>query len=357
MIILYEPSEMTIAAIPTLLRLRHNARRTLCVIEEHLMSRFSNAGRLALLLFLLSPRSTKAQDVTPQEPDIRTAKRTEEEAIRRSTLVKPHFANGNQAVQEAQAIRQQVQSAPSDQKPSMLAKMKSDYENAITEYQLALQDAGVRDENGVRVIGLIGIIRNGLVSQQKAVEMLVQDKDMPVLLTNLGIAYGGAGRYEDAITILQEAVVLKAAATTYMELGTDLAQLGKVQEATAACDKIAVVDSAAKNAQAGCYKNVAIVLTNHGKLADAISPLLKAVQLSPQDALGWKLLGDALTNTITSTSQNGNIIYIVPPGTIEAYKRYLQLEPNGPYAGQVKAALEGLAQLSKGAATQTKETN
>jgi len=67
-------------------------------------------------------------------------------------------------------------------------------------------------------------------------------------------------------------------------------------------------------------------------------------------------LGDALTNAITSKSEDSKLVYIIHPGTIEAYQRYLQLEPNGPYAGQVQAAVEGLTKLTK-APTETKEKN
>jgi len=246
--------------------------------------------------------------------------------------------------------------ATSDQKPKLLARMKEDYQTAITEYEQALEETEVRDENGLQVIGLIGVIRNGLVSRQKAVDMLVQDKDLPVILSNLGLAYGGVGQYEVAINTLEQAAMLKPAVGTYMELGTDLAQVGKMPEATAACDKILTVDLTAKNMQAGCYKNVAIVLTNKGKLFDAVAPLQKATLLNPQDALAWKLLGDSLSSTITSQSQDGKIVYVIPPGTLEAYQRCLQLDPNGPYAEQVKSALEGFAQLTK-SPTETKEKN
>jgi len=314
------------------------------------------AGELALLLTLSSPFSGRALELTGQETDIKTAKKTQEEAIKRSDLTKPHFANGNRAIEDAQAIRQQLRAATNDQEPGLLSKMRADYQTAITEYEQALEETEVRDENGLHVIGLIGVIRNGLVSQEKAVEMLVQDKDLPVILSNLGLAYGGVGEYQEAITMLERAAILKPAAGTYMELGTDLAQVGKMPEATAACDKILTVDPMAKKMQAGCYKNVAIVLTNKGKLADAMTPLQKATQLNPQDALAWKLLGDALTNTITSKSEDGKMVYVIPPGTIEAYQRYLRLDPNGPYAGQVHAAVEGLTKLTK-APTETREKN
>ena len=130
-----------------------------------------------------------------------------------------------------------------------------------------------------------------------------------------------------------------------MELSADLAQLEQLPEATATCNKILSVQPPAKDIQAGCYKNIAIVLTNRARLSDAIPPLEKATQLNPQDAFAWKLLGDALMNSISSKSQNGQIVYVVPPGTVHAYEKYLQFEPNGPYAGQVRAALEGLAKL------------
>ena len=314
------------------------------------------AGELALLLILSPALSGQVLESTYQETDIKTARKTQEEAVKGSTLMKPHFANGNRAMQEAQAIRQQLQAATDGQKPGLLTKMRADYRTAITEYEQGLQETDVKDENGVRVIGLIGVIRNGLVSQQKAVDMLVQDKDLPVTLSNLGLAYSGLGEYQQAITMLEQAAILKPAAGTYMELGTDLAQVGKMAEATAACDKVLTVDPAAKTMQSGCYKNVAIVLTNKGKSADAITPLEKATQLNPQDALAWKLLGDALTNAISSKSEDGKMVYVIPPGTIEAYEKYLQLEPGGPYAGQVQAALEGLTKLIK-SPTETKEKN
>ncbi len=311
-------------------------------------------GALALQIILLPPLFAQVQ-----ETDIKTASKTREEAVKRSDLMKPHFANGNRAMQDAQAIRQQLQTASTDQRPALLTKMKADYQMAITEYEQALEETKVRDESGLHVIGLIGVIRNGLVSQQKAVEMLVQDKDVPVILSNLGIAYGGLGEHQEAITMLQQAAILKPAAGTYMELGTDFAQVGKMPEAAASCEKILTVDPAAKNTQEGCYKNIAIVLTNNGKLAEAIAPLQKATQLNPQDALAWKLLGDALTNTITSKPEGGKMVYVIPAGTVEAYQRYLQLEPNGPYAEQVQAALEGFAKLTKGVSspTETKEKN
>jgi tetratricopeptide (TPR) repeat protein len=310
---------------------------------------------LMLLIVLSFPFSGEGLDFAEQQTDIKTAAKTKDDAVKRSELMKPHFANGNQAMQDARAIRQQLQTAPSDQKPTLIARMKEDYQRAITEYEQVIEETEVRDENGLTVIGKIGVIRNGLVSQQKAVDMLVQDKDLPVILSNLGLAYGGVGQYQVAVNTLEQAAMLKPAVGTYMELGTDLAQVGKMPEAMAACDKILTVDPTAKNMQAGCYKNVAIVLTNKGKLLEAIAPLQRVTLLNPQDALAWKLLGDSLLSTITSKSQDGKIVYVIPPGTLEAYRRYLELDPNGPYAAQVQSALEGFAQLTRSPTEKTEK--
>ena len=321
----------------------------------------AKAGGLALLLALLSVLAPRAAEQTGhiaagQATSTETEKEKQEETKNRAKLMKTHFANGNQVMQDAQAIRQQLQTAANYQERTLLAKMKVDYQTAITEYEQALEDTRVSDEDSVRVIGLLGILRNGLVSQEKALEMLVQNKDLPVILSNLGMAYGGVGKYQEAIAMLQQAAILKPAARTYMELGTDLAQVGRIQEATATCGKIPTVDSTAKNVLAGCYKNIAIVLMGEGKLAEAIVPLQKATELNPQDALAWKLLGDALSSTVSTKSEDGKIVYVIPAGTIEAYQKYLHLEPRGPYARQVQAALEEIAQSTKRvSATEGKE--
>ena len=312
------------------------------------------AGRLGLLFALLSVLTPRAASETGQQaPGTETEKK--EQTKNSSNLIKTHFVNGNQAMQGAKAIRQQLQTAANSQKPALLAKMKADYQAAITEYEQALEDTRVNDANGVRVIGLIGVIRNGLVSQEKAVEMLVQNKDLPVILSNLGMAYGGLGEYQEAITMLQQAAILQPAAPTYWELATDLAEVGRIEEATAACDKISIVDAPAKNVSASCKKNIAIVLVNEGKLAEAIATLQQVTQLNPQDALAWKLLGDALSSTVTTKPADGKILYVIPAGTIEAYEKYLQLEPTGAYAKQVHEALEELVRLAKGVSTRTEE--
>jgi tetratricopeptide (TPR) repeat protein len=289
-----------------------------------------------------------------QQADAAAEQKKREEAAARSKQMNTHIANGNKAMNEAREIRRQIDTATGDQRPVLLAQMKADYQTAVAEYKQALDNTKTADEESIRTFGLIRVIHDGLISQEKAVEMLVQDKNLPVILSNLGMAYSGLEDYDDAIPMLREAILSNPEPETYLQLGTDFAEVGTVQEATTMCDQVRNARPTATDLEAACYKNIAIVLTNRGKLAEATAPLEKTTQLNPSDALAWKLLGDALSNAITTRQENGRIIYVVPPGTLAAYQKYLQLQPNGPYAAQVQAVLKGFEQLTKDASTSVK---
>jgi|HubBroStandDraft_6_1064221.scaffolds.fasta_scaffold01417_6 Flp pilus assembly protein TadD len=290
-------------------------------------------------------------DPAKQDDTSATDKKKEEHPPIETNKRKIHLTNAINAMHDAQALRKEIQTASSDQKPALQAKMNAEYEIAIMEYQHVLQDTAIGDDNAIVALGLIGVERNGLITKEKAVEMLVQDKNMPVILKNLGLAYDGVGQYKDAITTLQQAITLRPEAGSYMQLGTDFAQIGKTVEADAICDKILSLDPTATEMQAGCYKNVAIVLINAGNLDGAVSPLQKATQLKPEDAISWKLLGDTLASRITTKKERGSACYVIPSELIEAYQKYLQLDPAGTFAAQVKEMLSGFAAYARCAQT------
>jgi tetratricopeptide (TPR) repeat protein len=288
---------------------------------------------------------------TKQTSDAAAEAQKQQEAANRAKLQKDDMANGNRAMDDARTIREQLQTATGAERSTLTAKMQTDYQTAIVEYREALQNSRLSEGENIQPVGLIRLLRNGLISQEKALDMTAQDKNVPIIMSNLGMAYSGAGDYADAIPLLQQALLTKLDPATYMQLGTDLAEVGKVPEANATCDKITATDPATVELKAACYRNIAIVLMNQGKPADAVGPLQKATQTNANDALAWKLMGDALSNGITTRQEQGKLIYVIPAGTVDAYQKYLQLEPNGVYAGQVKATLDGFAQLTKGAST------
>lgn len=252
--------------------------------------------------------------------DAAAAKKQQEEA-NKFKVMKTHFDNGIHAMSDADATKQQLMSSPADQKPTLQAKLNTDYQTAVTEFEQAQQSAPAKDPN------------------------------LPTILGNLGVAYDGAGKYPEAVDAIQKAVALKPTPGLYLQLGTDLARVGKLPDAGAACDKAATLDPTDKTMGENCYKNIGVVLTNSGNMKDAIGPLQKATDLNPKDADAWYLLGNALTAQIDTKKEGGKEIYIIPPGTTDAYHKYLELAPNGPHAGDAKASLDSLAQLSGGAST------
>ncbi len=252
--------------------------------------------------------------------DVEAAKK-QQEAANKFKEMKTHFENGDHAIADADATKQQLRTSTADQKATLQAQLNTDYQTAVTEFEQAQQSAPEKDPN------------------------------LPTILGNLGVAYDGAGKYPEAVDTLQKAVELKPTPALYMQLGTDLARVGKIPEASAACDKAATLDPTNKTVGETCYKNMGVVLVNSGKMKDATEPLQKATQLDPKDADAWYLLGNALTNQVDAKKEGGKDVYIIPPGTLEAYQKYLELQPNGPHAADAKASLDSLKQLSGGAAT------
>ncbi len=252
--------------------------------------------------------------------DVEAAKK-QQEAANKFKAMKTHFDNGVHAIADADATKQQLRTSTPDQKATLQAQLNTDYQTAVTEFEQAQQSAPEKDPN------------------------------LPTILGNLGVAYDGAGRYPEAVDTLQKAVELKPTPALYMQLGTDLARVGKVPEAGAACDKAATLDPTSKTIGESCYKNMGVVLSNSGKMKEATEPLQKATQMDPKDADAWYLLGNALTNQVDAKKEGGKDVYIIPPGTLEAYQKYLELQPNGPHAADAKASLDSLKQLSGGSAT------
>ena len=84
------------------------------------------------------------------------------------------------------------------------------------------------------------------------------------------------------------------------------------------------------------YFNLGAVLTNSGKVDEANAAFDKAIAADParSEAYYWKgvnLLGKA------SLDKAGKMA--APPGTADAFKKYLELEPSGRYASAAKEML------------------
>lgn len=122
----------------------------------------------------------------------------------------------------------------------------------------------------------------------------------------------------------------------YNNYGLALAKDKKFPEAQAALAKAAEIDPT----NAGKYYfNLGALLVNSGQTDQAVEAFKKATDASPNYAPAQYQYGVSLVSKATTTA-DGKVI--PPAGTVEAFQKYLELDPNGPYAEQAKAMLTTL---------------
>jgi tetratricopeptide (TPR) repeat protein len=111
------------------------------------------------------------------------------------------------------------------------------------------------------------------------------------------------------------------------------AKMGDTQSAIAAYSQAAQLDPA----EAGKYYfNEGAVLTNTGKVDEAIAAFDKAIAADPNkpEAYYWKGVNLMAKATIKGDKMEA------PGGTADAFNKYLELAPTGPYADPAKQMLE-----------------
>jgi tetratricopeptide (TPR) repeat protein len=175
--------------------------------------------------------------------------------------------------------------------------------------------------------------------------------DAAVLWLELGVAQAGQKKNSDAETSLKKAVELDAAgkkpnpeieAAANNSLGEVLANEGKVPDAQAAYDAAAKINPA----QAGMYYgNEAIIMSRAGQPDGTVAAADKAIAADPSKPIPYYLKGQALINKASVDPKTGKIV--APPGTAEAYQKYLELDPNGPFANEVKGVLQEMGETIK----------
>ena len=167
--------------------------------------------------------------------------------------------------------------------------------------------------------------------------------DAAVLWLELGIAQTGLKKYDDAATSLKKAMDLDTAskkpnpeiqAADDNALGEVYANTNKIPDATASYDAAAKLQPA--NA-AMFYTNETIVLSRAGQPDATIAAADKAIAADPSKPIPYYLKGQALISKATVDPKTQKIV--APPGTADAYNKYLELAPNGPMAPEAKAIM------------------
>ena len=258
--------------------------------------------------------------VSKQGAEFAEQQKKQEEQKQKFQGMKQHFDAGVGLLTQAGQAKADLTKAPADQREPLKAQVKDLSEKAVGELEQAKAGAPEKDQN------------------------------LHLIWARLGDAYDSAGRSDDAVNAYKQAIELKPTAAYYNNLGGILGRSGKIQEAMEAYQKSAELDP--PNA-AQAYRNGGITLYNAGKLKEAVEPLKKATELDPKNAQAWYLLGAALVGSMEYKQVGGKYEVVVQPGTVEAYQKALELDPNGTYGQQAKQGLEALQQMAPGIDTKT----
>jgi tetratricopeptide (TPR) repeat protein len=148
-------------------------------------------------------------------------------------------------------------------------------------------------------------------------------------------AYQKAVQLRQAITNDKDPNAAKNLAAYYNNLAEAYAKANKIDDAVKTYALAAQTDP---TAAAQYYFNTGAVCTNAGKIDDAIAAFDKVIAADPNraDAYYWKGV-----NMIGRATLQGDKM-VAPPGTAEAFQKYLELQPTGANADAAKQMLASI---------------
>ena len=121
----------------------------------------------------------------------------------------------------------------------------------------------------------------------------------------------------------------------YINMADAYGKSGKVDDAVKSYEAAAKADPT----QAGSvYFNIGAVYTNAGRVDDANAAFDKCIAADPNRAEAYYQKG---VNLLGKATLQGNKT-IAPPGTAEAFQKYLEIAPNGPNAQSAKDLLASI---------------
>jgi tetratricopeptide (TPR) repeat protein len=178
------------------------------------------------------------------------------------------------------------------------------------------------------------------------------DPGQHVIYANLAESYKNLRKYDDAIQSYTKALEVLTAkqeakpeakpdpqieASYRMNLALVYAMGGKMENALAETQKAGQLNPAVGSK---AYYNLGATLVNSGKSSEAVDAFKKAVEVDPGNADAHYQLGICLMSRAQTTPEGK----VTPaPGTVEAFQKYLELQPNGPHAPVAKDMIATLS--------------
>jgi hypothetical protein len=165
----------------------------------------------------------------------------------------------------------------------------------------------------------------------------------PILWAYLGLGQAGLKKYDEAEASYKKSIELASAAKTPKPeilgmansgLGEIYARSGKVPEANAAYAEAAKADPA----KAAFYlRNEAVIFFQANNAQAQIAAAQEALKSDPNQPVLYYIIGQGLVQNATVDPKTNKIL--LPPGCAEAYQKYLELAPTGPYAADAQGIL------------------
>ena len=243
---------------------------------------------------------------------------------------------------------QQAKSGPTQADfAAMTPEERKKYEEALKKNQQQIsKNKALNDTFGTGMVALK--TKNFPVAVESLTKASEIDPTQHVVWANLGDAQSqfartktGADRtklYEDAIASYNKAIEMDPTNAAYHNnMGLVLVRAGKEDEG-----KLKLAEAAMLDPDSGgkFYFNLGAVMVNTGNTQGAIDAFRSATETDPNYANAYYQLGMALVG-MAETKEDGSVV--PAPGTIEAFEKYIELQPSGPYAQSAQGMVQGLS--------------
>jgi tetratricopeptide (TPR) repeat protein len=248
--------------------------------------------------------------------------------------------HNSEALKENQVIKQLNED---------LKKVSADFHAADGAREAAVQQLGASATKAAVAAKEADIKKEQYTDVETMMSRDTQERpDQSVLWAYLGQAQAGLSEYDPAEASFKKALDTEATAKkprpevvamSHAGLGEIYARTGKVAQANTEYEAAGKADPT----RAGFYlKNEAIIFFQAGNGDAQVAAADQAIQADPNDALLYYLKGQGLVQKATFDSKTQKIV--LPPGCQEAYEKYLELAPDGPFANDVKGILQQAGQ-------------
>lgn len=247
---------------------------------------------------------------------------------------------------EAQAAQSSGSGPTKEQLAAMSEQQRKEYEKALKARQQQISKNKELNETfnaGMEAKRL----KDYAVSVQHFRKALELDANQHVIWGNMAEALSGLVSTktgterdqvgEEAITTYQKAIELEPDPAYHNNLGLLLIRLQRIDEGTAELEKAAQM---APDNAGTYYFNLGATMVNTGNTQGAIDAFRKATVAQPDFANAYYQLATVLVGT-AQMKEDGSVI--PAEGTVEAYQKYLELDPQGPYAASAQAMVQSLS--------------